>query len=218
MMRSDDLLPSRISKRTRGRPTLDSAAQIERELLDIALAEFLEHGYGGASMSRIVTAAGISKTTLYSRYPSKQQLFRAIIERQIERLSVATTLVGGGTLDLEAGLKAYAKRSLAISLSGDLLGINRLIYSESHRFPELGLAAAERSQLGIAQITWFIEECCRRESAPCRDAGAVAEAFIMMQRGWYTNAMLANRPVSEEECAAWVERMVDLLLASRPAW
>lgn len=208
----------RTPKRTRGRPRLGDAAQIEDELLKSALSEFLAHGYGGASINRIVKTAGVSKSTLYSRYPSKDELFRAIIHRQLERLAIVTTLTAGAAPDLASGLKAYAKRSLAISLNGDVLAINRLIYAESHRFPELGMVAAERSRLGVAQITWFIEECCRRQSAPCSNAATVAEAFIMMQRGWYVNAMLADRALSDEECAAWVERMVDLLLASRASW
>ena len=61
-------------------------------MLDVALREFLQLGYGSTSMTRIVQAAGVSKTTLYSRYPSKEDLFRAIIYEQIDRLSPSTSL------------------------------------------------------------------------------------------------------------------------------
>lgn len=196
-------------RRSRGRPTLDDAARIEERLLAAALEEFLDSGYGGASLSKVVRAAGISKTTLYSRFHSKEALFRAIMERQVEKLAAATTLTSpDGLLDLAQGLENYANRSLEMSLSGDLLAVNRLIFSEAHRFPELGMAAAERAQLGIAQIAWFIEQCALRDDRPVPDCRATAEVFIYMLRGWYVNAMLANRAVSADERRAWVARAV----------
>ena len=156
-VRIDGAVPSRRiapvtrtrSNRARGRPSPEDAAAIDHELLDIALGLFLEHGYGGTSMRQIVAAAGVSKTTLYSRFTSKADLFRAIIIQQIDRLSPSASLKSEhGPLALEAGLRSYANQMLAVSLEGDVLGLNRLIYSESHRFPELGAAAAARSYSG----------------------------------------------------------------------
>jgi TetR/AcrR family transcriptional regulator, mexJK operon transcriptional repressor len=210
---------SETARRSRGRPRLGEVELIDSELLDGALREFLRCGYGGTSMGRIVRSLGISKTTLYSRYPSKEDLFRAIVSRQIEGLSVATSLQESGAwLELGMGLRAYGNRSLEISLSGDLLQVNRLIYSESHRFPELGAAAAERTRLGIGQISDFIAQCARRDRIPCRDPDGVAEAFIFMLRGWYVDAMLTDRHVGAAVREAWVERAVHALLSSRAEW
>ena len=66
------------TRRPRGRPRPEEVADIEDKLLTVALQEFQEQGYGAASVTRIVKTAGMSKTTLYSRYPSKEQLFRAL--------------------------------------------------------------------------------------------------------------------------------------------
>ncbi|WP_236554923.1 TetR/AcrR family transcriptional regulator [Novosphingobium sp. 9U] len=200
-------------RRSRGRPPTESVPLIEEELLEVALQEFLQHGYGGASISRIVKVARISKTTLYSRYRSKDELFRAIMRQQVERLSVIATLTGSAPLNLEAGLKAYANRTLAISLSGDLMAVNRLIYSEAHRFPELGLAAAERTQVGIAQVAWFIKQCSAASGLGSNDCHTAAEAFILLLRGWYVNAMLSSREISGEERESWVERVVPVFIA-----
>ena len=139
-VRIDATVPSRRaapvtrtrSSRARGRPSSEDAAAIDHELLDIALGLFLQHGYGGTSMRQIVAAAGVSKTTLYSRFTSKADLFRAIMIQQIDRLSPSASLQSeGGPLALEAGLRSYANQMLAVSLEGDVLGVNRLIYSES---------------------------------------------------------------------------------------
>lgn len=208
-----------LQPRPRGRPKLEDVVALERKLLTTALKQFLRDGYGATSMNTIAKAAQVSKTTLYARYGSKEELFRAIMREQIDRIGAATVLkLHGEHLDLETGLKAYANSMLDLSLRGDLLHVNRLIYSESHRFPELGVAAAERTEVGIRQIAEFIESCARADRVPCRDPVAVAEAFIFMLRGWYVNVMVTNRTVPASEREAWVERAVRTLLVARHDW
>ena len=201
--------------RSRGRPKLDDVAAVESELLETALKEFLQHGYGGASLTRIVKTAGASKTTLYSRYASKEALFRAVMYMHMERLPASLAL---GQFDLETGLKAYLNQALDVSLTGDLLEVNRLIYSESHRFPELGRAAVERSELGIAQLAAFIRDCAAKDGIACRDPEGAAEACIYMLLGRYVTVMLTRRKVPSATRRAWVDNTVRLLLASRNEW
>ncbi|MEE2732056.1 MAG: TetR/AcrR family transcriptional regulator [Pseudomonadota bacterium] len=208
------------AKRPRGRPRPEDVADIEDQLLAVALQEFQDQGYGAASVSRIVKTAGMSKTTLYSRYPSKEQLFRAILKQQIERYSpwASLTVDTGGKPNLEKGLTAYANRTLELSLANDEVAVNQLIYSEIHRFPELGKAASERTEIGIRRIAEFIEQCAHADNLPCKDASAVAEVFIHMIRGWYINAMLSKRDVAEKERLAWVEKAVRTLVSARSDW
>lgn len=211
--------PTKPPRRARGRPKTDQVAAIETSLLAIALAEFLARGYGATSMTQIVRAAGISKTTLYSRYASKEELFRAIMQEQIDRLAAGAALAPDAAHpDLEAGLISYADRALAYSFRGDMLQVNRLIYSESQRFPELGAAAAEGTRLGVGHIAGFIERCAAADGLPCRDPRSVAEVFVYMMRGWYVDAMLTNRAVSVEERRDWSVRAVRTLIAGRADW
>lgn len=206
-------------RRSRGRPRSDAVELIGSALLKGALKEFLRHGYGGTSMTQIVKSLGISKTTLYSRYASKAELFQAIMSEQIEDLAAGAVLhPGGAQLTLEEGLRAYAVRTLELSFEGDLLHVNRLIYSESHRFPELGAAAAQRTELGIRQIAEFIAECAVRDGIVCRDPAGIASAFIMMSRGWYVNMMLTNEPVSKAAIRRFADQAVRALISSRAEW
>jgi hypothetical protein len=141
------------------------------------------------------------------------------MHEEIKHLDAATVLRGGGSrLNLEQGLKAYANHMLELNLQGDLLAVNRLISSESHRFPELAAAAAERAELGIKRISSFIEECAQTDGIDCKDPIAVAEAFIFMLRGWHVNAMLTNRKVTASERQKWVSRAVHTLLSARADW
>jgi len=146
-------------------------------------------------------------------------LFRAIMHQQIERSAPSTLLQStAGPLSLEAGLKSYASQMVGLNLEGDLLGVNRLIYSESHRFPELGAAAAERTALGIKRISQFIQACARANGRSCRDPEAAAEVFILALRGWYVNVLLTNRDVSVTQRERWIERAVHTLLSAHENW
>lgn len=204
------------SQRLRGRPRPEDVAILESKLVQVALNEFLEHGYGGTSMARIVKVAGVSKTTLYSRFSSKEQLFRAIIQLQIDNSAPATFLKSD--ISLEQGLKSYANQMVKLNLEGDLLGVNRLIYSESQRFPELGAAAAERTALGVKRISQFIQDCAKHDGVNCKDPDIAAEVFILMLRGWFVNVLLTNRKVSVAEREEWIERSVNILLTDRASW
>lgn len=205
--------------RTRGRPFKDEVGEIENDLLDAALREFVEHGYGGASISRIVRRAQVSKTTFYTRFASKEALFRAIMQRQMDRVSQARPLSSqDGELGLAEGLKAYGRSALAASLEDGLLEVNRLVYSEAHRFPELALAAADRSRVGIREVSDFIARCALADGIPCHQPGVVAMMFIQMLRGRYVEIMLAGGDGSAGVHQRWAEATVDKLLAGRAGW
>ena len=50
-------------------------------VLDAALEVFLKYGYRRATMADIARCAGVSRPTLYVRYPNKQAAFRGVVVR-----------------------------------------------------------------------------------------------------------------------------------------
>ena len=50
-------------------------------LLDGAMAEFARHGFAKTSMADIARASGISRTSLYNHFPTKEDVFKALSER-----------------------------------------------------------------------------------------------------------------------------------------
>jgi AcrR family transcriptional regulator len=56
------------------------------QVLDAALALFLERGYEGTSMAAIADAAGVTKPVVYACFPGKDELFRALLRREEERI------------------------------------------------------------------------------------------------------------------------------------
>jgi AcrR family transcriptional regulator len=55
--------------------------------LDLAEKEFHTHGYANASTSRIVTASGMARGTLYYHFKDKQDLFLAVYEMVMKQVS-----------------------------------------------------------------------------------------------------------------------------------
>src|SRR6187402_3159667 len=56
------------------------------ELLDAALRLFLEHGYDGTSMQALADEAGVTKPVVYAAFGSKDDLFRALLAREEDRI------------------------------------------------------------------------------------------------------------------------------------
>jgi len=67
---------------TEARPR--DADRSQRQILDAALAEFAEHGLGGARMDRIAERAAVNKRLIYYYFDSKESLFLAVLERAYE--------------------------------------------------------------------------------------------------------------------------------------
>jgi len=59
------------------------APERRSSLLDAAREEFIAHGFNDASLNTIVQSAGISKGSLYYYFEDKEDLFIAVMEREI---------------------------------------------------------------------------------------------------------------------------------------
>ncbi|MDR0656081.1 MAG: TetR/AcrR family transcriptional regulator, partial [Treponema sp.] len=57
----------------------DPANTIEK-ILKSAGAEFLQHGYAGASLRKIASAAGLTTGALYRHYADKETLYKTLVE------------------------------------------------------------------------------------------------------------------------------------------
>ncbi len=57
--------------------------QKKMRILDVAMDEFSEHGYQGASVSRMVRRLGIAKGSMFTYFGSKDGLFEYVFERAV---------------------------------------------------------------------------------------------------------------------------------------
>ncbi len=155
------------------------------KILDAALQTFLESGYGAASVDVITTRAGVSKATVYTRFPSKQDLFAAVIERECKDCAERMTLAEVSPApDLALALHRIADTLLDIILLPQNLAIQRLVIAEWPRFPELGRVFYESGPLGtLDNLATFLQRESERGQLCIHDATAAAQHFISLLRG-----------------------------------
>ena len=135
-------MPS-IPSTTPTTPTKEPARQRRKEtrpqeLLDAALALFVEKGFAATRAEEVAQRAGVSKGTLYLYYPSKEELFKAVVRQNLVNL-------------ITEGLEAVAQYNDSSSaLLRDLMttwwdrvgntpaaGIHKIVLAEVRNFPEL---------------------------------------------------------------------------------
>ena len=91
----------------RGRPTQAEALAIEQRLRKAATEAFVENGFDGTTMEAVATAAGITRRTLYAKYPDKQALFAAVIPQALADMPFL-----GVAIEVPDGDLNYALRQL----------------------------------------------------------------------------------------------------------
>lgn len=121
-------------------------------ILAIAKRVFLDQGYFGASMSAISAELGGSKGTLWSYFPSKEELFAAVLDDATKeyRGQLADVLKPGE--DVRAAVLQFCRGFIAKISSPDGLRLHRLIASEVSRFPEIGDIFYRRAPMPTQQL------------------------------------------------------------------
>lgn len=121
-------------------------------ILAIAKRVFLDQGYSGASMSAISAELGGSKGTLWSYFPSKEELFAAVLDDATRdyRAQLADVLKPGE--DVRAAVLQFCRSFIAKVSLPDGLRLHRLIASEVGRFPEIGEIFYRRAPLPTQQL------------------------------------------------------------------
>ena len=80
---------SRVQPSTEG-PSLEGKEATRLRILDAATEVFSEKGYHGSAVDDIVKASRTSKGSFYFHFPSKQEIFFALVDRLIAALARST--------------------------------------------------------------------------------------------------------------------------------
>ncbi|MCR6499433.1 TetR/AcrR family transcriptional regulator [Shinella sp. CPCC 101442] len=110
----------------------------ERRILDAALVVFSQKGFVSASMDDIAAEAGLTKPTLYQYFPSKDELFTAMMTE--ERDHMLESFEYPSASGMVAELYAFSWHYADVVLRPDMLNLARLIIGEAQRLPDIGRA------------------------------------------------------------------------------
>ncbi|MDC7785702.1 TetR/AcrR family transcriptional regulator [Rhodoplanes sp. TEM] len=140
-----EIQPQRPGPRSGGRPSREAAARIGGRILSAARALFLRDGFAKTSMDAIAIELGMSKRTLYARFPAKSDLFAAVAADVLEQ-----SLAGMADLDLpgrpprEQILEA-ARRFVETALAPELVALDRVATAEARHAPDLARRVHEHA-------------------------------------------------------------------------
>jgi len=109
-----------------------------QELLDAALALFVEKGFAATRSEEVAARAGVSKGTLYLYYPSKEELLKAVIRQNLSRILADGEGIAerfeGPTSELLATLLRTWWDQVGETPAW---GIHKIILAEVGNFPEI---------------------------------------------------------------------------------
>jgi len=150
------------------RPTRRLTADARRrQLFDVALSLFAEHGYSATTMDDIAELAGVTKPLVYQHFESKRALYLELLDvvshELIDRIVQSTAAAEGPRQQVEFGFAGYFQLMIDNELAF------RLLY---------GRDAPDDAELGAALHR--VEETIAQAIDPLIDAGLDPEHRLLL--------------------------------------
>jgi TetR/AcrR family transcriptional repressor of mexJK operon len=148
-------------------------------VLRAATVAFTSDGYR-ASIDRIAHRAGVAKQTVYSYFPSKDELFKEVVREMASRVLVQLD----ANRDVRAGLLSFALAYRGRVLRAEGIAMFRTLAAEIPRFPSIARAiyagGAGETARGLAQ---YLRRAMDAGELRRDDARFAAELFLGMLVG-----------------------------------
>lgn len=126
-------------------------------ILDAATNLFLECGYQEASISKLLSRFGGSRETIYRHFRSKEELFAAVLDHQLQDYLEFMQALDIQSDDLKQGLSEWSNALMGIVTSERYIRLRRLVISEVSNRPELGQIYFDHTYMkGTTAITEFL--------------------------------------------------------------
>ncbi len=170
----------------------DAAAARRKAFVDAAREAFFTNGYAGTTMSSIASKVGGSKTTLWSYFPSKEDLFEAVVDDIVEQYGDALAVDLPLDEPVPEVLRRFGNLLMTKLTATPILSLFRLVVGEAERFPHLAKTFYDRGpRRGKARAAeWVAEKMARGELRMGNPLRAVQHFTGLCQSGLYQFAVL----------------------------
>ncbi len=128
----DEKLDAKAGRRAAGQDPIKRA-----QILDGAKRCFLSLGFEAASMNEITTEAGVSKGTLYVYFEDKQDLFKALIDREKSAIMSAAQHKLEEPGSIPEALHRFGAYVTSRMTSDEVIRAQRMVLGVADRFPEI---------------------------------------------------------------------------------
>ena len=120
--------------RPRGRPANAATRDV---IVTEAMRLFMAHGLRATTMESIARSLHISKLTLYSRFPSKDELFAAVIAAKCQQFFPEFLFHGLSDQPVDEALYSIGEGLMQLLLSDDVIAMERMLMAEAESQPHL---------------------------------------------------------------------------------
>lgn len=119
--------------RSKGRPSVEEAARIDRAIVEAARKVLLEQGKA-ASLNAVAKEAGLSRKSVYARYASREDLFVAAIRLTLQDVGPVRFADAEG---FEDRLYNYIMAALNIISSNAAMAFQQVLSTNVHIVPDM---------------------------------------------------------------------------------
>jgi len=152
-------------------------------MLDAARIEFGQYGIRRTNMDDIARRAGVSRSTLYRRFPSKDALFEHLVLLETGALFEQLDRAAAGKDPQTAVVECFA---LGFELLSEIPMVQRIMESE----PEMMIGLTNRTEgLPIRRASERVAASLRRSGASMSDEDLQAVSEILIR---LTHSLLLN--------------------------
>jgi AcrR family transcriptional regulator len=161
-----------------GRPT-QHAIPRHVIILETARELFLSEGYGAVTMDLVAARAGVSKRTLYARYPNKEAVFSAVFKQLwtaiIVNVEDPETLIGPP----KDALTSFGTKLLRVLTTPAALATFRLWAGEAERIEGLAGKFEVRVMQPIHRaLTRYLKQECARGTLSISNPRLAAAQYL----------------------------------------
>ena len=184
--------------------------EVTSSILEAALAELTDHGYGRMSMDAVARRAGVGKAAIYRRWPSKEPLVLDVLTGLADQ---AVPLPDTGTL--RDDVTGFVRHTSALRADPRAMRVLTDMTAEATRNPRLAEAVhATAEQPRRAAATALLRRAVDRGELPADlDLDLATDCLIGLA---YLRPRTPWQP-AEPLDAAVVERLVKVILAALAA-
>jgi AcrR family transcriptional regulator len=173
------------------------------QLLDSALQVFVTQGYHAAAMDDIAVRAGVSKPVLYQHFPSKLELYLALLDVACDEAVAAVRLALASTTDNQQRVAASTKAFYAF-VADPAAGFRLVFESDLTNEPQV----RERVERVTLQCADAIAEVIADDTGLPTDAARLLAVALVGMSHVSARFWLESQPqVSQETATELITRL-----------
>jgi AcrR family transcriptional regulator len=201
--------PTRTKNKTR-KPQARGEVTRDR-LLDVALEQFVRHGFHGTSMRQIAAAGGLAVGGIYNHFGSKEEIFAAVLDANHPYRVIEAALQDVSASTLEAFVRDTSARLWA-AVQDRKEKLLPLMFIELVEFRGTHLQAVAENLFPrmLSFVQHFDDSAESRRPLP---SPVVLRAFINFMAGQLIiETVLSRSPLFQQMEVDWLEGTIDIFL------